>query len=227
MLLWSSPTSPHLMWEFVTKDRNTRWQSGRDPDNKIIGVELGKEGENIYPKEKAAPIARPSAKLWKASPSTTFDLGLFAKIWFDNVYTMRAEEGIEDSCEVSFWNILYVKGHQPSPTPTWSSSEVATLGQWEVYLGGRSPTLVSVNVVFSSSSKEGMYVNSRRGFSAFLTLPWACPWPNRLITWGLLFEESPNPPFSVSFSFPHFSLCLFRSFANQDFSALFLFSFHS
>ena len=113
------------------------------------------------------------------------------------------------------------------PTPTWSSSEVATLGQWEVYLGGRSPTLVSVNVVFSSSSKEGMYVNSRRGFSAFLTLPWACPWPNRLITWGLLFEESPNPPFSVSFSFPHFSLCLFRSFANQDFSALFLFSFHS
>ena len=65
-------------------------------------VELDKEGVIIYPKEKAAPIARPSAKLWKASPSTTFDLELFAKIWFDNIYTMRAEEGIEDSSEVSF-----------------------------------------------------------------------------------------------------------------------------
>ena len=151
-------------------------------------VELDKEGVIIYPKEKAAPIARPSAKLWKASPSTTFDLGLFAKIWFDNMYTMRAEEGIEDSCEVSFWNILYVKGHHQSSTRTWSSSEVATLGQWEVYLGGRSPTLVSVNVVFSSieilfSSKDGMYLNSWTGFSAFLTLPWLRPWPNRLVTY--------------------------------------------
>ena len=29
-----------------------------------------------YPKEKAAPMASPSAKLWKASPSTTFKLDL-------------------------------------------------------------------------------------------------------------------------------------------------------
>ena len=60
-------------------------------------LSLSKEGVDIYPKEKAAPIARPSAKLWKASPSTTFDLELFAKVWFENIYTMRAEEGIEDS----------------------------------------------------------------------------------------------------------------------------------
>ena len=57
-----------------------------------------------YPKEKAAPIARPSAKLWKASPSTTQKLDITSdaslRCYLLRTYlspTIRAEDGIEDS----------------------------------------------------------------------------------------------------------------------------------
>ena len=211
----------------MTKDRNTRWQSGGDPDNKIIGVELYKEGENIYPKEKAAPIARPSAKLWKASPSTTFDLELFAKIWFDNIYTMRAEEGIEDSSEVSFWNILYVKDHHHPPSPPGFPLKLQHLGNgrctWE---GGHQHWWASMSYSPPPPRMECMWTLEEDS-----QLSWHCHGYARGQTGSLpKVNFLRRVPILLSQSFFSFLTSLFASFhllLTRIFSALFLFSLYS
>ena len=110
-----------------------------------------------YPKEKAAPMASPSAKLWKASPSTTFKLDLtsglplpcyFTYHMFHSYHTGRRGYGgfLGNFLHLNFVLMFKSVGN----LLPFTVSEVETLGQCEVYLGGGSPTLERVKVVFSA-----------------------------------------------------------------------------
>ena len=112
-----------------------------------------------YPKEKAAPMASPSAKLWKASPSTTWELDLASGLPLPCCLLIMISISSHHTCRRGYGgflgNVLHLYFLLMSVSLnllpfTWSVSEVATLGQCEVYLGGGSPTLERVKVVFSA-----------------------------------------------------------------------------